>query len=95
MIVGGTAQLGNWSTEVDENETQSILDRVEEFEPTIKVYLFYFSCYSLVDKTSPFTSNHLYCVESCYYQTMGGIKTSKGYSSFGERINGCNDTTWH
>ena len=90
MIVGGTAQLGNWSTEVDENETQSILDRVEEFEPTIKVYLFYFSCYLW---RRPVTT--CFFIESCYYQSVGRIKASKRYSPFGERINGCNDTIWH
>ena len=36
VVVGGTAQLGNWDTNVDEKETKEILDRVSEFEPTIK-----------------------------------------------------------
>ncbi|CAB4042460.1 D-aspartate oxidase-like, partial [Paramuricea clavata] len=36
VVVGGTAQRGNWDTNVDERETQAILDRVAEFEPTIK-----------------------------------------------------------
>lgn len=36
VVVGGTIQFGNWNTDVDERDTQYILERVSEFEPTIK-----------------------------------------------------------
>ncbi|XP_028402940.1 D-aspartate oxidase-like [Dendronephthya gigantea] len=36
VIVGGTAQRGNCNTTVNKKETQEILDKASEFEPTIK-----------------------------------------------------------
>jgi hypothetical protein len=37
VVVGGTKQTDNWDTTVNDSETQAIIERAAEFEPTIKV----------------------------------------------------------
>ena len=36
VVVGGTIQADNWDTTVDDKQTQAMLERAAEFEPTIK-----------------------------------------------------------
>lgn len=37
VIVGGTLQPNNWDTTINDKETEAIIERASELEPTIKV----------------------------------------------------------
>jgi hypothetical protein len=90
VVVGGTKQSDSWDTTVDDEQTQAILERAAEFEPTLKASPFLFEvllCSVIVTS--------IVLAECCSDWCLGWFKTMQRFCSPGERNYASTNKIWN